>query len=616
MKRLIAILLSLITVFAIFTGCEKPASQDGDSSSPTATAKATAKATPQPTPVVPDVTEKTDYVTDTWVAVEIEFKADVEVKDFNDAVLDVTFTNRETGTQLVMPGFWDGGDSWKVRFAPTEHGIWEYVTKTSGATELGINGKTGTVAANSYKGDLAIYKHGFVKTQENLRYFIYADGTPFFYLGDTHWNMPTEEYDSAGKNAGNIQTDSHFKYIVDRRAAQGFTVYQSEPIGASYDVDDGKISKADIRGFQRMDLYFQYIAQKGLVHANAELIFPSSATKKGFSSNVEALTRYWVARYGAYPVMWTLGQEVDDAKNQADGTLQVYLRMCAQIYKCDPYHSPISAHQLNGSSITVNGGAPIRPIDGGYNEYDPTQNKISGVTRASKFKDVLGHSWWANQWRPVVDQQYNFFIPIDYWENGGNKPIVNYEARYHFLYGGDFCMRAQAWIAYLTGHAGHAYGGADMWLYQGRYATDSDGFDGVETITVEKKITTHWSDLIDANISNELIYLRGFMEHAGWYELTPDFDYGKAFKKSASKEGYYACAHNGDEVYVVYLYNRTKDSAGSLVNMDANATYTAQWFDTRTGTYTLISDSIKTNGEYDIPQKPVADDMVLLVTKN
>ena len=141
-------------------------------------------------------------------------------------------------------------------------------------------------------------------------------------------------------------------------------------------------------------------------------------------------------------------------------------------------------------------------------------------------------------------------------------------------------------------------------------------FDGIETITVEKKLTTRWSDLIDANISNELIYLRGFMEHAGWYELTPDFDYGNAFKKSASKEGYYACAHNGDEVYVVYLYNRTKDSAGSLVNMDANATYTAQWFDTRTGTYTLISDSIKTNGEYDIPQKPVADDMVLLVTKN
>ena len=613
MKKLIAILLSLISIFAIFAGCNQSASEGGEASNPTATVTAT----PQPTPVVPDITEKTDYTTDAWVAVEIEFRAKKEVKDFNDAVLDVTFTNRETGTQIVMPGFWDGGISWKVRFAPTEHGIWDYVTATSGETDLGINGKTGTVAANNYKGDLDIYKHGFVKTQPNVRYFTYADGTPFFYLGDTHWNMPTEEYDSAGNRAGNIQTDSHFKYIVDRRAAQGFTVYQSEPIGASYNVTDGKISKADIIGFKKMDLYFQYIAKKGLVHANAELIFPSSATQSGFANNVEALTRYWVARYGAYPVMWTLGQEVDDAKNQAAGTLQVYQRMCMQIYKVDPYHSPISAHQLNGASVTVDGFVFIRGIDGGYGGYDPTQNKFTAYTRASSFKDVLGHSWWANQWRPVVDQQYNFGIPKDYWENGQNKPIVNYEARYHFLYGGDFCMRAQAWIAYLTGHVGHGYGGADMWLYQGTYSFDSEAFDGVENISIEKKKTTYWSDLIDANISNELIYLRGFMESVGWYELTPDFDYGKAFKKSESKEGYYACANNKDEVYVVYLYNRTTDSAGSLVNMDKNATYTAQWFDTRTGRYTLITKELKTaDGTYDIPQKPVADDMILLVTKN
>jgi hypothetical protein len=611
MKKLIAILLSLISIFAIFSGCSQTPTQEGDNSG-----TASVTPTPQPTPMLPDITEKTNYVTDVWVAVEIEFEATVEVKDFNDAVLDVTFTNRETGTQLVMPGFWDGEKSWKVRFAPTEHGVWEFVTATSGATDIGINGQTGTVAANNYKGDLDIYKHGFVKTQENVRYFVYADGTPFFYLGDTHWNMITEEFDSAGNRAGDIQTNSHFKYIVDRRAAQGFTVYQSEPIGASYNVEDGKISKTDIKGFQKMDKYFQYIAQKGLVHANAELIFPSAATQPGFSNNVEALTRYWVARYGAYPVMWTLGQEVDDATNQKEGTLLVYQRMCLQLAACDPYKNPISAHQLNGSSITVDGYVVVAGIDGGYNDYDPTATQRKGFTRPSKFKDVAGHSWWANQWRPVVDQQFNFGIPKDYWDNGQNKPIVNYEARYHFLYGGDFCMRAQAWIVYLTGHVGHGYGGADMWLYQGSYATDSDGFDGVDIITIEQKTTTYWSDLIDANISDELIYLRGFMESVGWYNLTPDFDNGNAFKKADNKEGYYACAYTGDEVYVVYLYNRTTDSAGSLVNMDKNATYTAQWFDTRTGKYTLISKELKVDGTYDIPQKPVADDMVLLVTKN
>ena len=36
--------------------------------------------------------------------------------------------------------------------------------------------------------------------------------------------MLKEEIDSAGTNAGNVNTDSHFKYIVDKRIEQGFTV--------------------------------------------------------------------------------------------------------------------------------------------------------------------------------------------------------------------------------------------------------------------------------------------------------------------------------------------------------------------------------------------------------
>ena len=51
--------------------------------------------------------------------------------------------------------------------------------------------------------------------------------------------------------------------------------------------------------------------------------------------------------------------------------------------------------------------------------------------------------------------------------------------------------------------------------------------------------------------------------------------------------------------------------------MDKTATYIAQWFDTRTGEYKLIDLDLKAdaNGEYEIPEKPVADDMILLVTK-
>ena len=53
----------------------------------------------------------------------------------------------------------------------------------------------------------------------------------------------------------------------------------------------------------------------GLVHANAQLFFASElGYNRAMYSNtyLEKLCRYWVARYGAYPVMWTTGQEVDN----------------------------------------------------------------------------------------------------------------------------------------------------------------------------------------------------------------------------------------------------------------------------------------------------------------
>ncbi|MBR6765648.1 MAG: DUF4038 domain-containing protein [Clostridia bacterium] len=212
-----------------------------------------------------------------WVSDELEFNARIRVNDIFEAEADLILVHQETKKEIKVPMFWDGGFSWKARYALTELGTWCFSVKESGELLLGIDGISGTLSCVEYDGDLEIYKHGFLKTEKDVRYFMYADGTPFFYLGDTHWNMVKEEFDSAGEAAGNIETDSHFKYIVDRRVEQGFTVYQSEPIGANYNINNGIIDAEDLPGFWELDKYFKYIAQKGLVHANAELVFPSAA---------------------------------------------------------------------------------------------------------------------------------------------------------------------------------------------------------------------------------------------------------------------------------------------------------------------------------------------------
>ncbi len=554
-----------------------------------------------------------------WKAYEITFSAKIQVNDFDDTEVDVIFTHNETSESLTIPAFWDGGFVWRVRFTPTKLGAWSYNVKEVKGIALGIDGISDEVNAVPYEGDLEIYKRGFIKTIPDVRYFVYDDGTPFFYLGDTHWTMPKEEFDSAGPNAGDIKTDSHFKYIVDKRVEQGFTVYQSEPLQAAINVSEGIITEKYVGAYQNLDRYYKYIAEKGLVHVNAQFFLPGirSLTEK-FLAKMREFTRYWVARYSAYPVMWTLGQEVDGARSVAQDVpiWQHYVNMCEIMSELDPYKHPISAHQINARDVTALGGVRTAPIDWGTGEDRHGVEKTMTSSK-SKFYGAVGHTWWASQWRPIIHRQHNSDIPRDYWENGEGKPTVDYEPRYHFLGGGDFCMRAQAWISYLSGMCGHGYGAEDMWYYINTYATDHDSFDGIENVTSEKKKTVLWSELIHAPITNELGYLKKFLEDVCWWKLIPDFDCGNAFKKVEGKEGLYACAYIKNDLYIVYLYNRSVDSAGKLVNMDKNSTYIAQWFDTRTGEYSLIDMNLKAdkNGEYDIPQKPVADDMVLIVTK-
>ena len=611
-KRILAFSLLGSCAF-VAIGCNNTPNAPGTDETPP-----TAEVTPAPTQPPADITEETDYVTEQWIAVEIPFEATERITKIEQAEVDVTFTNRTTSTTLKMPAFWNGGEEWKVRFAPTECGIWDYTVSTKG-TDLGLAGKTGTLACNSYKGDLEIYKRGFLKTEKDTRYFLYNDGTPFFYLGDTHWTMLTEEFDSAGPNADGIDTDSHFKYIVDKRVEQKFTVYQSEPIGAGFDATNG-ITRADIKGFERCDEYFQYIADKGLVHANAQLIFPGSITQNFFDDDyLYHATRYWVARYAAYPVLWTLGQEVDDAPNFSTlgDIYPIYQKMCKIIYELDPYKHPITAHQMNAATIGAVGNTPVRGVDGGYGNYDPSKTQITGTTKRSVFFGMEEHTWWGAQWRPTVDQQYNFEIPKNYWDFGEGKVTINYESRYDHLYTKNFGARVSGWISYLSGMYGYGYGGADMWYYKTTYTMNEPAYDGIDNVTVEDKKTT-WGQMMKMPIGDQMTYLRNFFTNLSWWKLIPEFDNNEYFIKSEAKSGYYAAAHDENNTYVVYLYNKTTDSAGLLGKMDTSATYTAKWFDPRTGEYTTISDKITAadDGTYDIPQKPVADDMDLLVTKN
>jgi hypothetical protein len=90
---------------------------------------------------------------------------------YKDVTLSATF-NGPNAKEIIIEGFWDGRNTWKVRIAPTEVGTWTYTT-TSNDDQL--NGTTGTFETVSSD------KKGFIKIDPNYHYsFMYDDGTHFF----------------------------------------------------------------------------------------------------------------------------------------------------------------------------------------------------------------------------------------------------------------------------------------------------------------------------------------------------------------------------------------------------------------------------------------------------
>ena len=550
--------------------------------------------------------EKEKLVTqaEMWLKNEMTFLAQKPANDpLNTQTLDVIFTNGST--EFTMPGFWDGANIWRVRFALPSEGTWTFKTVFSDTADAGVHNKTGSITCTKYSGDLDIYKHGFVKTDADKRYFVYADGTPFFYLGDTHWNFLAEEFDRAGTNAGDTVTSSHFKYIVNKRVAQGYTVYQTEPLEANWDLVNG-LDAGDISAFKLADKYFEYIADQGLVHANAQFFFASSMNltvmnKPNYEKLLDTLSRYWVARFGAYPVMYTLAQEVDNdfyymentmANTTMNAEANPWKLVCQYLHKYDPYKNPISAHQ-EGSTVIMN--------------HTTASN--------SAFRDIEGHTWWANQWKPKLDIPTPFSAAKDFWDNGQGKPAVVYEGRYDSLWTNEYGARAQGWLAFLNGMYGHGYGAVDIWLYKSEYDIEYDTVrDGI-TITVEQKMTP-WSKSIEFPAGYQMGYMRELLEKYEWWNLVPVFDNTDVF--AAESLTYSMATINTNDVYICYLYDAINKPGtkltGTVKGLDANADYVYKWYNPRTNVLGSAMPIAK-GDTFKIGERPSAEDWVLIVEK-
>lgn len=375
--------------------------------------------------------------------IEFGFRSGKAYRDpFSEVELNVVFADSR-GNELIVPAYWAGELNWKMRFAPPAPGLYRFRTICTDAANPGLHGRTGTIDAAPYTGTHPLYRHGSLRVSANRRYLEHADGTPFFWLGDTWWMGLTKR----------LRWPEDFQYLAADRVQKGFTVIQivaglfpdmdsfdprgANEAGLAWEQDYRRINPAF---YDMADLRIQHLVDRGLTPCILGCwgyYLPKMGMEK-----MKQHWRYLVARWGAYPVVWCLAGEgtmpyylskrpEEDRAEQRKGWTEIahYVR------RIDPYRRLITVHPSRTARESVE---------------DPSVLDFNMLQ--------TGHSdrrSYANTIRTLTAE----------YAAEPRMPVVNGEVCYEGIFEAsrEEVQRFLFWSNFLSGAAGFTYGANGIW---------------------------------------------------------------------------------------------------------------------------------------------------------
>lgn len=473
-----------------------------------------------------------------------------EIPSTKDGLITVTFKGTKgaaEGKSLTLFGFWDGGQNWKVRFAPPETGIWEY---KSVSKDKGLDNIKGKLEVNEWQEDDKNQnptRRGFVQVGKSGpqpgRFFQYTDGTPFLWIADTWWNWT--------KRGIKFST---FTTMVDNRAEKGFNVGQlfvaANGWGRVSSLLDETYSVLDVKHMQKVDSMIAYANSNGITVWVHGWWARKDLNKSAGEEKMKRWWRYLVHRLGAYNVIWVGGGEYN-LDNYGGLGLPFWKDLGKMIKEEDPYNRIVGMHNT-----------------------PPTWGSGMEAPQWSTAEVLHQESWLDyNQTQPGHGRMNNELIPDIIRESyaaNPPKPIVVTEPWYEFIEGNptDYDIRFGAWSAILSGAAGHTYGGGHVWL---AHVPEAPGGGG--SWPLEKgfeRNTLNYAGAVSMG------HLATFFKKIKWWEMAPHPELVQEYPDK------YCLAVPGLE-YVVYL----RWAHGAKVDLRPSAesdVFEYYWFDPSSGT--------------------------------
>jgi hypothetical protein len=362
---------------------------------------------------------------------------------FNDVDVDVVFSRG--GQSWRVPAFWRGGGKWAVRFAPPEPGEYSYHLESTDAANSDLNGRAGSVTITVYRGKNELLRHGALRVSANGRYFEHADGTPFYWLGEDWYSGLSTRLDWSGFRK--LTKDRHNKGFTVIEVCAGLAPSNEElaPVDPPFRNEGGPVWDAEFkqinpRYFDYADRRIQYLIDSGMtpaiIGAWQQVIEQMGPAK------LKKHWRYIIARYGAYPVFWIGGAEVNDAppnrkksfviagKTYEKGT-PGWTEVVRYIRATDPYHHPLTVHE----------------------DFAPLDTTLQDESLKDFELIQPSHTGWPSVATAIAQLNLHYSRRVA-------KPLVIGEINFEGFLGTFHAdmQRAAFWLSMLNGAAGFSYG--------------------------------------------------------------------------------------------------------------------------------------------------------------
>jgi len=380
-----------------------------------------------------------------WQMHEFELHGRSHVDNpFSDAALVGEFTS-PSGRKITAEGFYDGGDTWRLRFTPDEQGEWRYLLRGEGV-ELHQQGR---LRCTSPRG------HGFIRVYPDSPYaFAYADGTPFFPMGDTCYGLYSDSPITPALRTQYLKTrrSQRFNFVrmgVIHSPTHGVSDPNYWPWGGTPGKPD--FDRFNPQFFRGLDAVLTEMQAAGM---NAELIVlnyylrPFTDVKAWTPARERQWLRYVTARYAAFPnlFLWTIANEYE---THPDGRYRLdvpgdpdWAKATARFIKQhDPYRHLVTVHPVCSVPVRALKETPHGVTTSPNDPFDPPW-RIGEFFGKDDAIDVLSQQTGQSGEGVVWDEQ------LQCWRGDApglvaslradrryGRPVLNTESGYEYLRG-------------------------------------------------------------------------------------------------------------------------------------------------------------------------------------